>query len=34
MSIFGLDYSSARPSHAAMKTAGVKFVCRYIGSQR
>jgi glycoside hydrolase-like protein/putative peptidoglycan binding protein len=33
VSAFGLDYSSARPSHAAMKTAGVKFVCRYVGSQ-
>jgi Domain of unknown function (DUF1906)/Putative peptidoglycan binding domain len=30
---FGLDYSTARPSRAAMKTAGVGFVCRYIGSQ-
>lgn len=29
---FGLDYSDARPSHAAMKTAGVRFVMRYIGS--
>jgi hypothetical protein len=33
MTVFGLDYSSGRPSHAAMKTAGVSFVCRYIGSQ-
>jgi peptidoglycan hydrolase-like protein with peptidoglycan-binding domain len=32
MTVFGLDYSSGRPSHAAMKTAGVKFVCRYVGS--
>lgn len=31
--MFGLDYSSTRPSRAAMKTAGVGFVCRYIGSQ-
>lgn len=31
--LFGVDYSSARPSHAAMRTAGVRFVCRYIGSQ-
>jgi hypothetical protein len=30
---FGLDYSAGRPSHAAMKTAGVEFVCRYIGSK-
>jgi hypothetical protein len=30
---FGLDYSGGRPSHTAMKTAGVAFVCRYIGSQ-
>jgi hypothetical protein len=29
---FGIDYSDARPSHAAMKAAGVRFVCRYIGS--
>lgn len=29
---FGLDYSVARPSHSAMKTAGVQFVMRYIGS--
>lgn len=29
---FGLDYSDARPSHGAMKTAGVRFVMRYIGS--
>jgi hypothetical protein len=29
---FGLDYSSGRPSAAAMKAAGVTFVCRYIGS--
>jgi hypothetical protein len=33
MMTFGLDYSSGRPSHTAMKTAGVTFVCRYIGSQ-
>lgn len=32
MTVFGLDYSGGRPSHAAMKTAGVTFVCRYIGS--
>jgi hypothetical protein len=30
---FGVDYSDARPSHAAMKAAGVHFVCRYIGSK-
>jgi hypothetical protein len=29
---FGLDYSSGRPSAAAMKAKGVSFVCRYIGS--
>lgn len=29
---FGLDYSSGRPSHAAMKAAGVSFACRYVGS--
>jgi len=29
---FGLDYSSGRPSSAAMKAKGVAFVCRYIGS--
>ena len=29
---FGLDYSDARPGHTAMKTAGVRFVMRYIGS--
>lgn len=29
----GLDYSGARPSHAAMRTAGFTFVCRYVGSQ-
>jgi hypothetical protein len=33
VSVFGLDYSAGRPSHAAMKTAGVEFVCRYIGSR-
>ena len=33
MTIFGLDYSGGRPSHTAMKTAGMTFVCRYIGSQ-
>jgi hypothetical protein len=30
--MFGLDYSDGRPSHAAMKAAGAKFVVRYIGS--
>jgi hypothetical protein len=30
---FGVDYSSSRPSHAALKTAGVEFAGRYIGSQ-
>lgn len=30
---FGVDYSSGRPSHAALKTAGAKFAGRYIGSQ-
>jgi hypothetical protein len=30
---FGVDYSGGRPSHAALKTAGVKFTGRYIGSQ-
>lgn len=30
--MFGIDYSSGRPSHAAMKGAGVGFVVRYIGS--
>jgi hypothetical protein len=30
---FGVDFSSSRPSHAALKTAGVKFAGRYIGSQ-
>lgn len=30
---FGVDYSSSRPAHAALKTSGVTFVCRYIGSQ-
>lgn len=29
---FGLDYSSGRPAAAALKTAGVSFVARYIGS--
>jgi hypothetical protein len=32
MMTFGLDYSSGRPSAAALKAAGVTFVCRYIGS--
>jgi hypothetical protein len=30
--IFGVDYSSGRPSTSALKAAGVQFVCRYIGS--
>lgn len=30
---FGVDYSSDRPSTSALKAAGAKFVCRYIGSQ-
>lgn len=29
---FGLDYSTGRPSHSAMKAAGVTFAVRYIGS--
>lgn len=28
----GVDYSSGRPSHAALKAAGISFVCRYVGS--
>lgn len=30
---FGIDFSDSRPSHAAMKTAGVRFVVRYVGSK-
>lgn len=30
--MFGVDYSTGRPSHSAMKAAGVKFVVRYVGS--
>lgn len=32
MTIFGVDYSSGRPSSTALESAGVKFVARYIGS--
>lgn len=32
MTVRGVDYSSGRPSHAALKAAGVSFVCRYVGS--
>jgi hypothetical protein len=29
---FGVDYSSGRPAHAALKAAGAKFAGRYVGS--
>lgn len=32
MSRFGVDYSFAPPTVAQLKTAGVTFVCRYIGT--
>lgn len=30
MSVFGVDYAWGRPGPAALKKAGVKFVCRYL----
>src|SRR5690606_6517968 len=30
MAVFGVDYSWGRPGVAALKRAGVKFVCRYL----
>jgi hypothetical protein len=30
MSVFGVDYAWGRPGTAALKRAGVKFVCRYL----
>jgi hypothetical protein len=30
MSIFGVDYAWGRPGGAALKSAGAKFVCRYL----
>ena len=30
MTTFGIDYAFGRPSIAALKAAGVKFVCRYL----
>ncbi|TDD57870.1 DUF1906 domain-containing protein, partial [Actinomadura rubrisoli] len=30
MALFGVDYAWGRPGVAALKRAGVKFVCRYL----